>query len=297
MEEFNKMVTYMKCDFKIKKLMFDMSFNEFDNNNLVSYNDKIFNNLKDIKYYFNKMLSIYGSIDDIQYLDKIFSVYFDKLVLCSGSENKYKIFYEECVSSLSNEVIDLVGTKCIGYSLNMPLSISFGKSMNEILHIMHQRIINNEYIIQKMPVVDKKILDNGEDVILYGFNSNMGNLIYNSINGDIEVGCIDILSLNEDDVIMMIRNRGHALSVEVEREGTKVYVRYHIPKICNYEMAKRIRGISNLKENSKYANGIFETTIDKLGDDMKNFILSVPDDSDMLLYDSFFEDVYSVKHR
>ena len=86
---------------------------------------------------------------------------------------------------------------------------------------------------------------------------------------------------------MMIRDRGHALTIEIDidKEKGTAFVKYFIPKICNIEKVNQLRGINKIPNNIKWrdtnARGMYETSLDGFGQDMVNFIKKVPTDSDM----------------
>lgn len=88
----------------------------------------------------------------------------------------------------------------------------------------------------------------------------------------------------------MVRDRGHALSIEVDIENDKCMVRYHIPKICNTKMVNELKGVKEVDNQSSYTIGMFETKKELIGLEIYDLISNVPMDIDMhkeggLLYD------------
>lgn len=82
--------------------------------------------------------------------------------------------------------------------------------------------------------------------------------------------------------MMMVRDRGHALTISAEPDGAqtdKMWVEYNIPKLCNVEMIKALPGLSGYTENG--ARGGFFASRDELGAKITDFIAQVPTDDDM----------------
>lgn len=85
----------------------------------------------------------------------------------------------------------------------------------------------------------------------------------------------------EDRTLMMIRDRGHALTIDIDSlEKDNVVVNYFVPKICNKEMVKALPGINPSSITKNGAVGTFDL---KKGDIKKifDFIGKVPTDMDM----------------
>ena len=105
-------------------------------------------------------------------------------------------------------------------------------------------------------------------------------LIFEKFPKDLDVGDTDIVSM-EDRTLMMIRDRGHALTIDIDSlEKDNVVVNYFVPKICNKEMVKALPGINSSSITKNGAVGTFDL---KKGDIKKifDFIGKVPTDMDM----------------
>ena len=83
----------------------------------------------------------------------------------------------------------------------------------------------------------------------------------------------------ENKVFMMIRDRGHALTIEVDETEEANIVRYFIPKICNREMTERLPEIGKITQNG--ARGAFDSTKEEFIQKLFIFIGGVPTDYDM----------------
>jgi len=180
---------------------------------------------------------------------------------------------------MSEELVNEVGENCVGYKIFRGVDLSKAKSLNEILHVVHQTIVNNEKNLSNLPKIDEKTNDNGASITLYGNLNELSSIIFNQFPQELSCGITDIVSLN-NSVIMMVRDRGHALSIEIEKENDKYYVKYFIPKINNIDMVNELKGVRKVNEDSKFTTGIFETSIEALSYNLTNFISKVPTDFD-----------------
>ena len=79
----------------------------------------------------------------------------------------------------------------------------------------------------------------------------------------------------------MIRDLGHALTIEIDIEDNKCMIRYFIPKICNIDMINSLKGVKKVKKGDNYTVGMFECTLEKLPFELVDFISKVPTDMDM----------------
>lgn len=105
-------------------------------------------------------------------------------------------------------------------------------------------------------------------------------------------GETDIVSLENtcNKIIMMIRDRGHALMIEMEIGDKDVKVDYHIPKLCNIEMINNLPGIRKVKEDSVMfsgATGMFVVPKDKLAISVIDLISKVPTDMNIISVNNY----------
>ncbi len=83
---------------------------------------------------------------------------------------------------------------------------------------------------------------------------------------------------------MMIRDRGHALTIEISLNNNIARLEYFIPKLCNIDMINSLPGVNKVNKNSIGATGILEIDINKLPNCLFDLISRVPMDSDMKIY-------------
>ena len=155
-------------------------------------------------------------------------------------------------------------------------------SINEILHFIHSYIINNENILQSIPLIDKKENEFEYPINFRGVKSPVFFQLYQNFPTNIDVGWTDMVAINDRKMIMMVRDRGHALTIEITLNNDIARVEYFIPKLCNIEMINQLPGITNkVNEDSVGATGIIEVPINDLSTVLFNFISKVPTDNDM----------------
>ena len=90
------------------------------------------------------------------------------------------------------------------------------------------------------------------------------------------------LGLVDKKLIMMVRDRGHALTIEITLNAKGARMEYFIPKICNVRMVNDLPGLFNpVDKNSVGATGAIETSLEELPSTLYDFISRVPMDHDM----------------
>ena len=185
---------------------------------------------------------------------------------------------------MNPNLITKLRTEYFGYYLFRNYNIiNEANTINEILHVCHHMIVNNENIYQYMPKINQK--ENYDDcsINLYGKLNNISERIYNAFSKELECGDTDIISL-DNKILIMIRDRGHALMIEMTLYEDEVMVNYYIPKICNLDMVNQLRGVDKVNKESQYAIGKFVEKYEKIEEEIIKFISMVPTDSDIISY-------------
>lgn len=298
-ENLQNIEKFFKYNFEIKKILHATVPKEEDRYNketLIEYSDKLFQALNDVEYYINVILEKFNfSNEDKIYFQNFIKALKDELIKCGYDFNKLKNFYNVFFGNMSEQLINSVGENCVGYSLIQGIPLKEAKSINEILHVVHQSIINNQYILQSLPRIEKKTNNEDYEIVLYGNQNIAARVLYEKFPKELSCGDTDIVSLSNDRIIMMIRDRGHALSIEIEKENDKYYVRYFIPKICNVDMVNSLKGVNKVTKDSKYTVGVFETNLEKLPFEIVNFINNVPMDKHMRIEGGMFYEGESIQ--
>lgn len=283
-----KIENFFTNNLKIKKLIYNLKPSLMDSSNKIAKMDYIINFLNTMDQIKSIMLKIsdnfYKNSDINEIINNHFEEY-DTIVL--NNYNDLEDIYKRCCSNMDSDLIEIVKDEFCGYKLmggNIRKALNKASTINEILHVLHSSIVNNELYYQSVPEIARKCNEDGENIILRGKENELAEKLFFNFPVDIESGSNDIVSLN-DKILMMIRDRGHALSIEMDIDGENVWVKYFIPKICNHDMASKLKGI-NLKSNEKTATGEFLTDKDNLLNDIYTFVAGVPMDDDMFLTES-----------
>ena len=108
--------------------------------------------------------------------------------------------------------------------------------------------------------------------------------IFKMFPNDLDCGWTDMVAINDKKLIIMVRDRGHALTIEVTLNNNIARIEYFIPKLCNIEMINRLPGVNKVNKDSVGATGVMEVKISDLPKTLFNFISMVPTDSDMFNY-------------
>lgn len=94
----------------------------------------------------------------------------------------------------------------------------------------------------------------------------------------------------------MVRDLGHALTIEIMKQKEKYEVSYFIPKICNIIMVNKPKGVRKVDYDSQYTRGAFDTIKAELASEIVKIIDGVPMDDDMFIEGGIYYDT-STKNR
>ena len=289
-EKIIKLQHFFSVDTKIKKEIYDIapqSLNGYiDETSISEYTDKlndsliyILSELKCIALdVFGKESSIFNKVC---YLEQDIKTNFYN---CGFDIEKLKSFYQKYISNMEPSFIDDVKRSYIGYYLGgggvSPLKKA--STINEILHLMHSHIINSEGLLQSIPLLNEKDNQHNNTISLRGIRNPMFEQLFMMFPTDLDCGITDMVIINEKTLIMMVRDRGHALSIEVTLNKDNARIEYFIPKICNVEMVNKIPGVNKVNDDSIGTTGTIEVEVKDLPTALFNFISMVPTDMDIV---------------
>lgn len=294
-EKLQSLEQFFQDDAKIKQLM-TFYPNVYDRDTAIAYEDKMIKNLQEIKYLFTRMLKKIGSDREIDYLNKLFARYESSLLNCKYDPKKLAQFYEACISNMDPALIDEMNCNIFGYYIFSNYQGTFFKckTINELLHLLHTYMINSESFYQTMPIINQKEDEYENKVTLYGRNNFLAQTLFDSMD-QIDSSIIDILSLKNNHILIMAKDLGHALTVEIEYDENMTHVSYFIPKVCYILMVNKLKGITPVKvdENGNlktpYAKGSFEVETKDLLPTIIELLQNVPQDRDMSMEGGIFE--------
>ena len=282
-EKIIKLQHFFSVDTKIKKEIYDIapqSLNGYiDETSISEYTDKLNDSLiyilSELKCValdvFGKESSIFNKVC---YLEQDIKTNFYS---CGFDIEKLKSFYQKYISNMEPSFIDDVKRSYIGYYFGgggvSPLKKA--STINEILHLMHSRIINNEGLLQSIPLLNEKDNQHNNTISLRGIRNPMFEQLFMMFPTDLDCGITDMVIINEKTLIMMVRDRGHALSIEVTLNKDNARIEYFIPKICNVEMVNKIPGVNKVNDDSIGTTGAIEVEVKDLPTALFNFISMV----------------------
>ena len=287
-EKIIRLQHFFEIDVRIKKGMYSMvplSMQYFDESTLQKYTDELDDLLT---YVFSELkcvaIDIFGKdskvLARICYLENVIK---NKFYLCGFDIDKLKKFYKEYIGNMKLEFINSVKGECIGYAFGGTSSVEMATSINEILHFIHSYVVNNNTILQTIPLLNQKNNKYNYPISLRGIKVPVFEQLFEQFPIELNVGWTDMVAISEKKLIMMVRDRGHALSMEISLNNNVARIEYFIPKLCNIEMINRLPGINKVNKDSIGATGSVEVPINALSETLFNFISKVPSDSDMIL--------------
>lgn len=282
---------FFDIDMKIKDMLIRMAPTEMDDlstENRMEYIDKLYAELTNIETSISMALEGLNIEYSIQNVVKDFFEKKKQQFLIRGYENlDLKAFYKDNFSDMNPVLIEKVKETCVGYtwdnsSLDIGNLISDSKSINEILHVIHSYIVNDEGVLKSMPVLATKQNKSKYPITLYGEENEMARKLYENFPLDLDCGWTEIVGM-QNKILMMIRDRGHALTIDIDTsKEEEIMVRYFVPKLCNLGMIRRLPGINKISPNG--ATGIFRINAQTMPSEITDFIGQVPMDSDIKPY-------------
>ena len=296
MDQIKTFTTFFDSDVKIKNILYELSPKETDKDSTSAfeYGEKLYKALEDIEYYLEKMFAPLNSTK-LAYLKEIMKVYHQKLLSCGYKYENLQKFYQVCLSNIDNDFVNKIGNNCVGYTAHS-LPLNAATTVNELVHLLHAQLINNEYYYKKLPTLSSKKNGDDYDVTLRGVNNDDAKTIFNAIPADISAGDLDIVALDENRIFIMVRDLGHALTIEIMKQKEKYEVSYFIPKICNIIMVNKLKGVRKVDYDSQYTRGAFDTIKAELASEIVKIIDGVPMDDDMFIEGGIYYDT-SKKNR
>ena len=285
----NTIKHFFEVNVKIKQISLNIyppSSNDLDRQDLIVYINKV---RESLNYMFSELesiaLNIYGEDSAVlYYIDILERKAKNQLNICGLNIDGLRKFYEEYISNIDSRFKNAVKDECVAYDPNRMFNvIRMANTVNEILHFLHMDIMNNDLILQAIPPIKEKANAIEKPICLRGESVPIFEKIYDAFPTDISVGETDIVVINETRAIMMVRDRGHALTISMNIEGDSVRIDYYIPKIINVEMINRLPGVrkvpSDIEVNGR-TSGITRSSLADLPNYIIDFIKKVPTDDD-----------------
>lgn len=298
MKNLEAMKEFFERDMKIKETLMSLAPTEADDYDELSrmeYVDKLQKGLDSLEYDTLASIKKFGFGEE---LNNTIREYFANKKK-SMAVGKYEAgicqkIYNSEFASMSENFIEEVKEGFVGYAFfsnpsKLPGFVKKAKTVNELLHSIHSSIVNNDEILESMPQKGTKRNTIEEPITLYGEENEVAEKIFKEFPLEMDCGITDIVSL-KNKVLMMIRDRGHALTIDMDTTNPKeVEVKYFVPKLCNEEMIRKLPGINESSITKSGASGFFVSDKDKITKDLFDFIEKVPTDGDMVFDKTIYE--------
>ncbi len=264
--------TFYNYNMRVKKMMTYSPRLDMGEEETIEYVDKLFKNIVYMKDIFIGMIQLCGESNQaFDYVIKLFAKYQNLLLKCHYNLKKLQVFYNECISSMNTSLIESINREIMGYYLfNDYIHLLFKcKTINEMLHLFHAYVVNTESFYDNTPVVEAKKINN-QEVYLRGDDSELASNLFKAIDFDLGSDKIDIISFSNNKILLMARDLGHALTMEINIGKDIAEVNYYIPKVCNYLMVNKLRGINKVKVDddgnllTPYAKGAYDVEKNEL---------------------------------
>lgn len=293
-EKTDKIERFFAADMCIKKDMHSLVPTESDlytMDSMVNYMDKLYKGLKDLRTEFKFMgRNIDLGKDSLEKIDNFFKQIIEEEANLRYDPNAIKRFFNSRISYMREEFVSDVKLNFKGYVMfsNVEQFLDNCTTINEALHLLHAYVMNNENILQSMNVLDTREIG-GYPLTMYGKPSRETKEIFDSFPQDTGSGYTDLIGLpGVNKSLMMVRDKGHALSIEITYEGENAVVEYFVPKLCNIDMVNALPGINKVKEDAPMhsgATGMFIVKKDELPLKLGEFVRKVPTDEDIPPFD------------
>ena len=288
LERFQDLVMFFEKDASIKKLLVQLAPDEEElySDGASDYSDRLYDGFRYINNNLSLIMSNLYHSDEIEARLKEIK---DDIIDSSAAVSKLSEVYRRDFTSMSEDFNKKVLQESVAYSLfNNPHFLDGeAKSINEILHLIHSSIMNNEGLIHSLPILEQS--ENGYN-FLYGTPSSKNDIavgIFNGVKNDDYA--TDIVSVDGNRTMMMVRDRGHALTVDIRKDQEGKYlVEYFVPKICNIDKVNKLPGVRKVQKDSSrnqardFTTGIFGIdSEDEVVGKVLEFIAAVPTDFDI----------------
>ena len=279
---------FIKTDLSIKNNLLELAPNKtdnFDESSKINYIDKLYKSLKDLEFDFKSSLKGFNFDNKInKSLTEFFNKEKEKLAIGNYNNINCNEIYQNNFSDMSKTFIEDVKKTFVGYTSfnenDLNTSIKEAKTINELLHTCHSYIMNNQSILSSITKISEKQNQFKYPISLYGEQTKAAEELFNNFPMNLDVGWTDIISL-EDQIFMMVRDRGHALTIDIDTSKDDYLIKYFVPKLCNEEMIKALPGINKDNISQNGASGCFQCKNTEFTNKLFSFIEKVPTDNDM----------------
>ena len=167
--EYKNLKLFFLQDLKIKRYLYEMCVPELDSDDLIKYTDDTYQKLMEIIDIFSSIIENLNLYEMKSHFEELANKWIELFINCKNDRWQLQFFYKTYVVALNEKFVDSVKEECMGYYFFRSCdSIYEVHSLNELLHLMHTYIMNNEQVYHDMPKIAEKSLLNKEKITLYG---------------------------------------------------------------------------------------------------------------------------------
>lgn len=291
-EALKKFKDFFTSDMKIKETLIKLAPAEMDDyseESRIEYTDRLYKELKSLELEFIEMTQNFG---DNQEIVQTIKAHFDKakeaFLIGKYEPGVIQELYRKQFTNMSSKLIEDVKGEFWGHRLydgDLEKCIKESESINELLHVFHSYLTNNNKMMQELPVIATKQNSIEEPITLYGEETELSKKLFEEFPLELDCDMTDIVSM-QGKILMMVRGRGHALTIDIDTsQKDDILVKYFVPKLCNRDMIEALPGINIRGISENGATGLFQTSSEEMSKKIFDFINKVPTDLDNpLLY-------------
>lgn len=284
---------FLNVDFQVKQQMVNLMPEEKELNDeeaRINYVDRLYKgvisieeNLKRAMLMLQRYTKVEGKVEE--FIEQNKQRQMQKIAYTKYDRESIKKLYKEVIADIDVEKLenDIKEELYAGTFHDLEKVVGKASTINELLHVLHSYVMNNEEILTCAPIIKEKQNQRRQPIKLRGENSELAEKIFNEFPTNLDSAWTEIVSMN-GKVIIMARDLGHALSINIEESDNKYFkIEYFIPKACNQEKAKKLPGINlrSVTGDMDGASGSFEVEKGELSYKLFSFIEQVPTDDDI----------------
>lgn len=290
-EALKKFKDFFTSDMKIKETLLRLApteMNDINEESRIEYTDRLYKELKNLELEFIEMTQNFGNNPEVA---QIIKSHFDKekeaFLIGKYEPGTIQELYRKQFTDMSPKLIEDVKGEFWGHRLDsgdLEKCIKESGSINELLHVFHSYLTNNNKMMKELPVIATKQNSIGEPITLYGEETELSKRLFEEFPLELDCDNTDIVSM-KGKILMMVRGRGHALTIDIDNsQKDDILVKYFVPKLCNRDMIEALPGINIKGISENGATGLFQTSSEEMPKKIFDFIEKVPTDADIPKY-------------
>ena len=321
-ETLNKFKHFFEIDMALKQKLVNLApAVDLSGDIAFKYADKLYNSLSSIERQLIDIANTFDFGNDVKKaIQDSVEEYRNRIIKTDYSSADLKRIYNECFAMMSEKNLDLIRKNVFPYSmiyndydatiqelidtgaeqwiideeiLAKKEAITLDKiinqcgSVNEILHTFHDYITYDVDLLRTIQTRKQKSNDEGYMISLRGTEGEIAKQLFQKYDISMSSGDVEVISFDDNNTLLMCRDRGHALTIEIQKKNdSEVGIYYFVPKmgaggsILDYSNID-LKGISS-KKGSSFIIGSFVSNVELAVDEVMNIIKLMPTDKEMM---------------